>query len=72
MKLKYIVEEVMILKEKVVLDVWLKLLKVVCEVEMNEKKIEVMWDVYIFNKEDLKSFCIRCLCIEEYIRNFFN
>lgn len=71
-KLKYIAEEVMILKEKAVLDARLKLSKAACEVEMNEKKIEVMRDVYTPNKEDSRSSRTRRSRTEEYIRNLPN
>lgn len=71
-KLKYIAEEVMILKEIAVLDARLKLSKAECEVEMNEKKIEVMRDVYKPNKEDSKSSRTRRSRTEEYIRTLPN
>lgn len=71
-KLKYIAEEVMILKEKAVLDARLKLSKAECEVEMNEKEIEVMRDVYTPNKEDSRSSRTRRSRTEEYIRTLPN
>lgn len=71
-KLKYIAEEVMILKEKAVLDARLKLSKAECEVEMNEKEIEVMRDVYTHNKEGSRSSRTRRSRTEEYIRTLPN
>lgn len=71
-KLKYIAEEVMILKEKAVLDARLKLSKDKCEVEMNEKEIEVMRDVYTPVKEDSRSSQTRRSRTEEYIRTLPN
>lgn len=71
-KLKYIAEEVMIMKEKAVLDARLKLSKAKCEVEMNEKEIEVMRDVYTPVKEDSRSSKTRRSRTEEYIRTLPN
>lgn len=72
MKLKYIAEEVMILKEKAVLNARLMLSKAECEVEMNEKEIEVMRDVYTPNEEDSRSSRIRRSRTEEYKRSLPN